>query len=261
MVTHKPNIRAVIAFVHDVSAAAIAWWLAYAFRFNFEIPPSFLESLERILPWVVPIHAFAFLGLGLYRGLWHYASLPDLRRILLAVLISALVVPLTLFMLQIHSGIPRTVLVLAPILLLFIMGSSRISYRVWKEHRLYGQKRLEGAPVLVLGAGDASYSLVKELSRSAQWRVVGLLDDDPAKLGLRLHGFKVLGGISELPDIAKKYDVSHAIIAVTSSAYDRRPARTQPDRRRPDRLHRDRRRALQLCAAAGNQSADPSLLR
>lgn len=252
MVIHKPNIRAVIAFVHDVSAAAIAWWLAYAFRFNFEIPPSFLESLERILPWVVPIHAFAFLGLGLYRGLWHYASLPDLRRILLAVLISALVVPLALFMLQIYSGIPRTVLVLAPILLLFIMGSSRISYRFWKEHRLYGQTRLEGAPVLVLGAGDASYSLVKELSRSAQWRVVGLLDDDPAKLGLMLHGFKVLGGIRELPGIAKKYDVSHGIIAMTSSAYDRRrSARSQPDRRRPDRLHRDRRRALQLCTSAG----------
>jgi FlaA1/EpsC-like NDP-sugar epimerase len=251
-VIHKPNIRAVIAFVHDVTAAGLAWSLAYSFRFNFEIPPLFQESLERILTWVVLIHALGFLGFGLYRGLWHYASLPDLRRIFLAVFISALAVPLALFMLQIHSGVPRSVLLLAPILLLFIMGSSRISYRLWKEHRLYGQKRLEGEPVLVLGAGDASYNLIKELSRSAQWRVVGLLDDDPAKMGLMLHGFKVLGGISELPGIAKKYDVGNAIMAMTSSAYDRRQStRIQPDRRRPGRLHRDRRRALQLCAAAG----------
>ncbi len=252
MALHKPNIRALIAFVHDIAAAAIAWWLAYSFRFNFQIPPLYLGSLERILPWVVPIHALAFLGFGLYRGLWHYASLPDLRRILFAVLVSASVVPLSLFMLQIHSGVPRTVLLLAPILLLFIMGSSRISYRFWKEHRLYGQKRLKGNPVLVLGAGDASYALVKELSRSEQWKVIGLLDDDPAKRGLMLQGFKVLGRIGELPAIARKYDIGHAIIAMTSSAHDRRRAyRAQPDRRRPDRLHRDRRRALELCAAAG----------
>ena len=252
MPLRKPNIRALIAFLHDVTAAVIAWWLAYSFRFNFEIPPLYLASLKQILPWVIPIHAATFLGFGLYRGLWHYASLPDLRRILFAVVMSAFAVPLALFMLQIHSGVPRTVLLLAPILLLFIMGSSRISYRLWKEHRLYGRKRLEGNPVLVLGAGDASVSLMKELARSTQWRVAGLLDDDPAKRGLILHDFRVFGRISDLPRIAKKLGVGHAIIAMTSSGYERRQfRRAQPDRRRPDRLHRDRRRALEMCAAAG----------
>ena len=252
MPIRKPNIRAVIAFVHDLVAAIIAWSLAYLFRFNFEIPSVYLASLKDILPWVVPIHATAFLWFGLYRGLWHYASLPDLRRILFAVSASAAAVPLALFMLQILVGVPRTVLVLAPILLLFIMGSSRLAYRFWKEHRLYGQNKLEGNRVLVLGAGDAAVSLVKELGRSAQWRVVGFLDDDPAKRGLMLHGFKVLGKISELPSIAQKLGVAHAIIAMTSSPSDRRKSyRPQLDRRRPDRLLRDRRRALQMCAAAG----------
>jgi FlaA1/EpsC-like NDP-sugar epimerase len=252
MPLRKPNIRSLIAFTHDVAAAAVAWWLAYSFRFNFEIPPLYFTSLKHILPWVIPIHAGAFLGFRLYRGLWHYASLPDLRRILFAVLMSAFAVPLALYMLQVHSGVPRSVLLLAPILLLFIMGSSRISYRFWKEHRLYGQKRLEGTKVLVLGAGDASVSLVKELSRSTQWKVAGLLDDDPAKRGLILHDFKILGRISDLPKVAKRLGVGHAIIALTSSGYDRRQSyRTQPDRRRLGRLHRDRRRALEMCAAAG----------
>lgn len=252
MPIYKPNIRAVIAFVHDLAAAVIAWWLAYSFRFNFEIPPLYLGSLKEILPWAVTLHAAAFLWFGLYRGLWHYASLPDLRRILFAVLASAAAVPLALFMLQIHSGVPRTVLLLGPILLLFIMGGSRLAYRLWKEHRLYGQKKPERNLVLVLGAGDAAVGLVKELARSVQWQVVGLLDDDPAKTGLMLHGFKVLGKINELPVIAKETGVAHAIIAMTSSATDRRKAyRSQLDRRRPDRLLRDRRRALQMCAAAG----------
>ncbi|HEX8874636.1 MAG TPA: nucleoside-diphosphate sugar epimerase/dehydratase [Nitrosospira sp.] len=252
MPLRKPNIRSLIAFIHDVVAAGVAWWLAYSFRFNFEIPPLYFTSLKHILPWVIPIHAAAFLGFRLYRGLWHYASLPDLRRILFAVVMSALAVPLALYMLQVHSGVPRSVLLLAPILLLFIMGSSRISYRFWKEHRLYGQKKLEGKLVLVLGAGDASVPLVRELSRSTQWRVAGLLEDDPAKRGLILHDFKVLGRIDDLPEIAKKLGVGHAIIALTSSGYDRRQSyRAQPDRRQPDRLHRDRRRALEMCAAAG----------
>ena len=140
----QPHIRTVIAFVHDVAAAIAAWTLAYLFRFNFEIPSLYLASLKEILPWVVLIHAAIFLWFGLYRGLWHYASLPDLRRILLAVLTSAAAVPLALFMLQILAGTPRTVLLLAPILLLFIMGGSRLAYRLWKEHMLYGAKKMEG---------------------------------------------------------------------------------------------------------------------
>lgn len=248
----KPHIRTVIAFVHDIAATVAAWTLAYAFRFNFEIPSLYLASLKEILPWIIPVHAAVFLWFGLYRGLWHYASLPDLRRILLAVLTSAAAVPLVLFMLQILAGTPRTVLLLAPILLLFIMGGSRLAYRLWKEHLLYGSNRVEGNSVLVLGAGDAAVGLVKELARSVQWRVVGLLDDDPAKLGLTLHGFKVLGRINELPAIAKKMGVAHAIIAMNPTTPDRRRIyRSQLDRRYPDRHHRDRRRTLEMCSAAG----------
>ncbi|SCY16362.1 nucleoside-diphosphate sugar epimerase/dehydratase [Nitrosospira sp. Nsp13] len=248
----KPNIRTAIAFVHDIAATVVAWGLAYSFRFNFEIPSSYLKSFWEILPWVIPIHAAAFLWFGLYRGLWHYASLPDLRRILLAVLISAAAVPLVLFMLQILAGTPRTVLLLAPILLLLIMGGSRLAYRLWKEHRLYGLKKIEGNLVLVLGAGDGAIGLVKELARSVQWRVAGLLDDDPAKHGMMLHGFKVLGRINELPAVAEKLGVAHAIIAMTPTAIDRRKIRrSQLDRRHSDRLHRDRRHALEMCSTAG----------
>jgi FlaA1/EpsC-like NDP-sugar epimerase len=252
MIARIPNVRAVIAFVHDLFAAAIAWWLAYSFRFNFEIPPLYFSSLKEILPWVVPVHAITFLGFRLYQGLWHYASLPDLRRIVLAILVSAGVVPLVLYMMQVLVGVPRTVLLLAPILLLFIMGGDRLAYRLWKEHKLYGRKKGESKLVLVLGAGDAAVSLVKELARSVQWRVMGLLDDDPRKLGLLLHGFRVLGRIDELPAIAERFGVAHAIIAMAPSGPDRRYAhRSEVDRRRPDRLHRDRRRALELCSTAG----------
>ena len=67
---------------HDLAAAITAWWLAYLFRFNFDIPLDHMAVLKQTLLWVIPIQVTAFLVYGLYRGVWRYASLPDLRRIL-----------------------------------------------------------------------------------------------------------------------------------------------------------------------------------
>ena len=86
--------RASLAFVHDVTAAGLAWFAAYWLRFNLEMPPGeFLRGAIDALPGVLAVHAVAFWSLGLYRGLWRYASLPDLRRIVAAVGLAALAVP------------------------------------------------------------------------------------------------------------------------------------------------------------------------
>ena len=217
---------------HDLAAVVAAWWLAYLFRFNFDIPPSHLSSLLSVLPWVVLSQFASFQLFGLYRGHWKYASLPDLRRILLAILLGIAVIPFGLFLLQLHATVPRSVLLLDPILLLLIMGGSRLSYRLWREGHLFNFKSTQGKPVLVLGAGDTGASLVKELSKSMKWRVVGFLDDNPQKHHKLLHGFKVLGRIDQLPALAEKLGVSNAIIAMPSAT----PA--------------DRRRALEICTEA-----------
>ncbi len=73
-----------------------------------------------------------------------------------------------------------------------LMGGSRFAYRAWKEHRLYGALMAQGKPVLVLGAGQAAATLLRELARSSEWRVVGLLDDDPQKGGRTLLDVRVL---------------------------------------------------------------------
>jgi FlaA1/EpsC-like NDP-sugar epimerase len=217
---------------HDLVAAITAWWLAYLFRFNFNIPLDHMVALKQTLLWVIPIQVTAFLIYGLYRGVWRYASLPDLRRILLAVLTATAVVPLVFFLLQIPASVPRSILLLDPILLLLMMGGSRLIYRIWKEGQLYGLKNLEGVPVLILGSGDAAVSLIKELGRSTEWRVIGLLDDDPGKRRMILHGSKVLGRVDELPALTKKLGVTHAIISMPSAS------------------HSARRRALEVCSAA-----------
>jgi FlaA1/EpsC-like NDP-sugar epimerase len=103
--------------------------------------------------------------------------------------------------------------------LIFVMAGSRFAYRSWKEHRLYSPFAALGEPVLVIGAGEAGARLTTEFARSRQWRVVGLLDDDPAKQGRLLRNIGVLGPISSLPMWAKKFGVRKVIIALPSATH------------------------------------------
>ncbi len=211
--THRVNPRTLLAFGHDIVAAAVAWLAAYWLRFNLDFPEGYRDSMWHSLAWIVPIQALIFWGFGLYRGIWRYASLPDLKRILLAISAATVVTPLVLYMLRMEET-PRSVLLLDPILLAVMMGGSRLAYRAWKEHRLYGLLPQSGEAVLVLGAGDTAANLVRELSHSKAWHIVGLLDDDEEKQGRNLHGVKVLGALDELPAWAAKTDATHAIIAM-----------------------------------------------
>lgn len=233
MIAKKFDIRSVIAVVHDFLAVAVAWWLAYLLRFDFAIPTSHINVLCKILPWVMFVQAGIFLWLGLYRGVWRYASLPDLKRILIAILLGGTITLAVLLLLELSNDIPHAIILLASILLLLIMGGSRFLYRAWKERRLYSLKNYEGKLVIILGAGRTAVSLVKDLERSRDWHIVGLLDDDPRKLGTRLHGVRVLGAINELPRWAHKLNVGHAIIAM------------------PLVSHRVHRHALALCTEVG----------
>jgi FlaA1/EpsC-like NDP-sugar epimerase len=219
------NVRALLVFAHDVVASGLAWGAAFWLRFNLEASIAWLPSMMKTLVWVVPVQAAIFLLLGLYRGIWRYASLPDLKRILVAVGLAALSVPLALVMHRLTADVPRSVFLLAPILLAGLMCGSRLAYRAWKEHRRYGTAAKSGEPVLVLGAGDAAFNLVKELARSQEWRVLGLLDDNRAKMNRVIHNAKVIGTLADAPRLARLLGVNRAIIAMPSaSAAARRKA-------------------------------------
>ena len=229
----KPNYRAALAFAHDVLASGVCWVLAFWLRLNLEIPEEFLPPLATAVTASVPLHVLIFWSLGLYRGSWRYASLPDLKRIALACLIGALAVPALLAFFRADINVPRSTFILAPLLLAAIMSGSRIAYRAWKERSLYGNIHLTGEPVLVIGSGDVTVNLLRELERSSQWRAVGILDDDPAWRGRVLLGVRVLGGLGEVGRWAQQLESRHAIISL------------------PDSSAGVRRRAADLAAAAG----------
>jgi len=210
-----------LAMLHDLAAATLAWVFAYLLRFNFEPPPHFTDEMLRTLTWVVPLQGIIFWQFGLYRGLWRYASVADLRRISLALLTAAALIPLTIWMFRISAVVPRSVLVINPVLLLMMMGGSRFAYRLWRERSDFSAKEL-GEPVLILGAGDAAVALSKELERSREWRLVGFLDDDATKHGRSLNEIKVLGALDTLPHWAARLQVKQAIIAIPSATHQLR---------------------------------------
>jgi FlaA1/EpsC-like NDP-sugar epimerase len=205
----------------------------YLVRFNLDFREPYLADMMVMLAWIIPLQGTIFIAFGLYRGLWRFASLLDLQRIVVAAGLGALLIPLVLVMLQLHLVVPRSVLIFYPIVLIFVMAGDRFAYRIWKEHRLYSPLAALGEPVLVIGAGEAGARLTREFARSRQWRVVGLVDDDPVKQGRMVHNVTVLGPISSLPAWAKKYGVRQVIIALPSAA------------------HGVRRRVAEICADAG----------
>ncbi|MHB1054077.1 MAG: polysaccharide biosynthesis protein [Thiobacillus sp.] len=237
------NPRIAIIILHDILAAAFAWLAAYWLRFNLAVPPEFQIAALSTLAWVVPLQAVVFWRFGLYRGIWRFASLPDLKRILLAVGLAALLIPVVLILFRVSAVVPRSVLILDPLLLVIVMGGSRLAYRAWKEHRLASVLHPDSKPVLVAGAGSAADFLLRELARNPSgFHVVGLLDDSRDKRGRLVQGIPVLGALDEVAAWASKMEVDDIVLALPSAA------------------HGVRKRITQTCAEAGlNVLTVPSL--
>ena len=215
----KVSRYTVLALAHDFTVVALAWAGAYVLRFNFDLPQNFQSEMWRTMLWVAPMQSLIFWQMGLYRGIWRYASVADLRRIFMAVLLAAMLIPLGLWMFRVNAVVPRSVLIIDPILLLLVMGGDRLLYRLWKEQGLFGKIKLQGSPVLVLGAGEAAIGLSKDLARSREWHQVGFLDDDVDKQGRLLNGIKVLGKLDSLPYWAERFGVIQAIVAMPSATH------------------------------------------
>ncbi len=206
------------AFVHDLAMVPAAWLGAYWLRYNLDaIPPDLLRTGLGALAVVVPVQAAAYWWFGLYRGVWRFASIPDLMRILRAVVVGVALSMLALFAVTRLGGVPRSVPVLYGLLLFAGLSGPRFLYRWWKDHRA-GIVR-GGERVLIVGAGRAGEMLVRDLVRDPQRRYepVGFVDDDPAKRGREIHGVRVLGGVDELPRVAERTAAEAVIVAMPSA--------------------------------------------
>lgn len=205
------------AFVHDLCMIPVAWLGAYWLRFNLgDVPGLYWDTAISLLPLVIAVNGAVFWYFGLYRGIWRFASMPDLVRITKAVIAGVLISAVAIFMVSRMQTVPRSVLPLQALLLILALGGPRLAYRWTRDRALYAG----GAQsVLIVGAGDAGEGLARELLRdpALRMRPIGFVDDDPAKKGLEIRGLRVLAKTGKLPRVVREKRAELVLLAMPSA--------------------------------------------
>lgn len=207
-----------LAFAHDVSMVAVAWCLAFVLRYNLAgLSPAVFSDMLSSLRVVIPIQAATFIVFGLYKGVWRFASIPDLIRILKAVVVGSIISTVVLFVLFRAEGVPRSVPVIYTILLVFSVGGTRLLYRWLKDRNLY---LTDGKRLLIVGAGRAGEALLRDVlhESAATYRPVGLIDDNPRRLGREIHGIPVIGSVADIERIVEERSVDMIVLAMPSAS-------------------------------------------
>ncbi len=205
------------AFVHDMAWVFLAIYLSFALRFDFGvIPEHHLQGAWHLLWIALPLQALSHWYFGLYRGIWRFASLPDLQRIMQAVLVGTLFTYFILFVWLRLEDMPRSTFVLYPILLMGGLAGMRLLYR-WLKDKRVTLSALEGQRALLIGAGKAGQLLVRDILQSDAYLAVGFLDDEARKQGRDIHGVRVLGDIQALPSMVEDLSIDIVLIAMPSA--------------------------------------------
>ncbi len=201
---------------HDLAMVWLCWAALHHFRYLMlpVIPAPPLSPSEILL--VLCAQGAVFWQVGLYRGVWRFASLPDLVNILKAALIGLVAIMLVLFVFNRRlDQVPRSMLLLYPLLLTALLGMPRLLYRAWKDHQIARTDKA-ALRVLILGAGQAGETLVRDLRRTGAYIPVGFLDDAAKLRGSRLQGVPVLGRVEDVARIAPETAAQLLVIAMPS---------------------------------------------
>jgi len=209
------SLTRVAVVLHDLAMVFVCWQLIHVLRYASRHESYPWAELSPTIALVLLAQGLVFWRVGLYRGLWRFASVPDLWNILKAGVLGLLAIVLALAIYNRLETVPRTVLVVYPFALTVLLGMPRLLYRVWKDHHI-GQRTAGARRVLVLGAGRDGEALVRDLHRSGTYEPVGFLDDAPALRGARLHGLPVLGILDDAPAVAKETAAGMLVIAMSS---------------------------------------------
>jgi FlaA1/EpsC-like NDP-sugar epimerase len=208
--------KRLIAFLHDAFMVPIAWCTAIWLRFNLgDIPTDILTKSKTILPMLCLIQLYFYWSFGLYRGVWRFASLPDLLRILRAVTVSVLAMILILFLTSELVFVPRSIFPLYWVLLVVLLGGSRFCYRMLKDGGSQSGKR-----VLIVGAGKAGEGIVRDMLRNSNknYQAVAFVDDMASKQGREVHGVRVVGTMEDIPSVTQRFQIDLIIIAMPSAS-------------------------------------------
>lgn len=197
--------RAYIAAFHDILMAGVSLFCSLYLRLGVE----FSESYPFLWPSVglfTAVCAVVFSAMGLYKGVWRYASLRDLLSIGRAVALATLIFLPLLFMVTRLEDFPRSVLVINALVLMALLGGPRIVYRMVKDKDISLNFLDSGVdsrtPILLVGIGESAVHFLR--AASSEYKVVGLVDKNRKQAGSFIHGVRVFGSVEDIPKAVKR---------------------------------------------------------
>jgi FlaA1/EpsC-like NDP-sugar epimerase len=208
--------------VADAGLVALAWFLAFELRFDHGVPVYYDTLFRRTVLIVVGIKLLVFILFGFYDRWWRYVSTRDMWSAARGVTIASLVAGVTVYFASPVSQVrlPRSIAVMDWLLCLALIAGSRLLARTVFERPTAGRLVARGKEVLVVGAGEAARDTIREMHRNPQlgYTPIGLVDDDPRKKNIRVHGVRVLGTTSDLPHLLRDNRPDEVLIAVPSAS-------------------------------------------
>jgi len=220
--------RALFFLVSDIALISFSFYLAFILRFDGKIPGQYLvkigsfNCIETIIILGLIFYLSAFYFFKLYSFSWSYVSVQELISLIKSATLALLSLIVCFYIFrkeQVFQGFPRSVLFISYFLILLFCGGLRFSKRIYLQ--LFQKKaEEEKSPTLIVGAGDAGEQILRSIlgSSSSPYLPLGFVDDDKFKQGSIIHGVKVLGGIEEIPQIARDYKIQEMIIALPSAS-------------------------------------------
>jgi FlaA1/EpsC-like NDP-sugar epimerase len=201
--------------LHDLAMVWLCWHGLHYLRYSMlgTAPAQPWWSVEDAI--VLVMQGIVLWQVGLYRGLWRFASVPDLWNLVKAGALGLLAIVLGLFLYNRLDTVPRSVLLMYPFGLIGLLGTPRLLYRAWKESTL-ARSDAAAVRVLILGAGRAGEALVRDLHRNGAYQPVGFLDDALRLHGSKVQGVPVLGRIADVEEIARETAAKLLVIAMPS---------------------------------------------
>lgn len=206
-----PSPRASVVYLHDLVMTGAAFSVALYLRVGEQAFSLYGEALLTGTPILIAVAAVLYRLFGLYRGIWRYASMPDLAQLLRAVTAVVLGFVLIGFLFNRLDAVPRSVPLILWFVLLVLLGGPRFTYRLLKDQRISFRDDGNGAgaiPVLLLGVGDAADLFIRSQAHGhgALYRVVGLLDDKNRRVGHAIRGVPVMGSSDDLAAVVAALD-------------------------------------------------------
>lgn len=214
---------------------AAAWYGAHLARFDFDIPVRMWVQLKWLLLFLLAVKVTILYLFGLYRGMWRYTSVTDLLGIIKGASLSSLLMICFVLFSHRFEGFSRSVFIIDWCLTILFISGYRLCIRLFFEIfngdrprrivtrtllRPFRKEHADCKRLLIIGAGDCGEKIYREIRDNVRLRfnVVGFLDEDPAKVGLRIHGTPVLGAVSELKSIATRCHADEVLIAIPSAS-------------------------------------------